>query len=90
MDGAGDCLHLFSGHYDTTVGSKKESPSYRRIAEDWGLAAKEILFISDISAELAAAQAAGMQTLASVRPGNGPLEDHLDIASIASFEQVLG
>jgi enolase-phosphatase E1 len=88
LDGVGDCLHLFSGHYDTTVGGKKESQSYQRIAKDWGLPATEILFISDISAELEAARAAGMQTLASVRPGNGPLDNDESIASISSFEHI--
>lgn len=85
----GDCLHLFSGHYDTTSGSKKESQSYLTIAGDWGLPPDEILFISDIAGELQAAQAAGVRVLASVRPGNAPLPPELEIDCIRSFDEVV-
>jgi enolase-phosphatase E1 len=89
VENVGNCLHLFSGHYDTTIGGKKESQSYQRIAEDWGLPPADILFISDIAAELEAARTAGLQTLASIRPGNSPLADTGDLACITSFEQVV-
>ena len=59
---AGNLLHLFDGHYDTTVGSKKSSDSYAAIADDWQLAAKRVLFVSDVVAELDAAEHAGMAT----------------------------
>ena len=72
---AGDLLDLFSGHYDTTIGSKKESSSYQAIAEDAGVRANDCLFVSDVSAELEAAHTAGMQTLLSVRAGNRPEPD---------------
>lgn len=84
----GDLLSLFSGHYDTTVGSKKETGSYNKIATDWGVAANEILFISDVVAELDAAQAAGMQTRLCVRPGNAEVTDRHDHKSIESFDEV--
>ena len=86
--GAGDCLSLFSGHYDTTSGGKKESDSYRRIAADWGLDPSEILFISDVADELLAARAAGCRVLVSVRPGNAALPPDLDIPQIDSFAAV--
>lgn len=89
LEGEGDCLHLISGHYDTTIGGKKESASYTRVADDWGLPAEEILFISDIAEELSAAKAAGLNTLASVRPGNSPLPDGFEIAGIRSFAEVI-
>ncbi len=84
----GDCLSLFSGHYDTTSGGKKESDSYARIADDWQLAPTSILFVSDIAGELQAAQQAGLQTRASVRPGNAPLPDSLQVIRIGSFEEI--
>lgn len=87
--GSGDRLELFSGHYDTTIGGKKETESYQRIAADWGLPAAEILFISDIAEELTAADAAGLQTRASLRPGNTPLPDDFPIASITSMQQLV-
>ena len=85
----GDCLQLFSGHYDTKIGGKKESSSYSAIAQDWSLAPEQIVFISDIADELLAAKAAGMQVLASVRPGNSPLPEDFPVASISSFARVL-
>ncbi len=88
VDGAGNCLQLFSGHYDTTIGSKKAASSYLKIADDWGLLPAEILFVSDIADELAAAQAAGLQTRASVRPGNAALPATLQTVCIDSFDEI--
>lgn len=72
---AGDLLPLISGHYDTTTGPKREASSYAAIAADWGLAAGEILFASDVAAELDAAGEAGMQTALCERPGNPSAPD---------------
>jgi enolase-phosphatase E1 len=69
---AGDLLSQFRGHYDTTIGGKKEAASYQKIAGDFRLTPAEILFLSDIAAELDAARAAGLQTALVVRPGNAP------------------
>ncbi|HEY2413967.1 MAG TPA: acireductone synthase [Pirellulaceae bacterium] len=69
---AGDLLSQFRGHYDTTIGGKKEAVSYRKIADEFHLPAPEILFLSDIIAELDAARTAGIQTALVVRPGNTP------------------
>src|SRR3984893_4217347 len=66
----GDLTHLIDGYFDTTTGSKAVTDSYRRIASALGRAEEEVLFISDVVAELDAASAAGMQMLLSVRPGN--------------------
>lgn len=71
----GNVLNLFSGHYDTTFGGKREANSYRAVANDWGLAPAEILFVSDLEPELTAASAAGLHVVASVRPGNTALGD---------------
>ena len=70
---AGDLGSSFISYYfDTTVGSKTEVQSYRQIAAALSLKASEVLFISDVVVELAAANGAGMQTLLCVRPGNQP------------------
>jgi enolase-phosphatase E1 len=58
----GDLTPLFSGYFDTRVGAKSEPESYRRIQQQIGTPAGEILFLSDSPAELDAARAAGMQT----------------------------
>lgn len=59
---AGDLSGLVSGWFDTETGGKRESNSYRRIAEQIGLPAGEILFLSDVVEELDAATRAGMRT----------------------------
>ncbi len=59
---AGDLTPLFSGYFDTEIGAKREADSYRRIAVAIGVPASDILFLSDVSEELDAARAAGMQT----------------------------
>jgi len=88
---AGNLLGHFRGHYDTTTGPKKEAESYRRIAADFGLLAGEILFLSDIVAELDAARDAGLQTALVVRTGNalgqaGSGTPHTEITSFAQLE----
>src|SRR5262249_52930599 len=72
---AGNLLPQFRGHYDTTTGPKKEADSYRRIAADFKLPPSDILFLSDIVAELDAARAAGLKTALCIRPGNAPAQN---------------
>ena len=66
---AGDLTPLFSGYFDTRIGAKLQPDSYRRIAEQVGVPAAEILFLSDLVEELDAAREAGMQTLCLAREG---------------------
>jgi enolase-phosphatase E1 len=60
---SGDLTPLFSGYFDTAIGSKLEASSYAAIAREIGLAPGEILFLSDNTKELDAARAAGMKTI---------------------------
>ena len=69
---AGDLNPLFSGNFDTTVGAKQERASYEAIAGTVGAAPDQILFLSDVDAELDAARAAGMQTARLLRPAATP------------------
>jgi enolase-phosphatase E1 len=71
---AGDLTKFIDGYFDTNVGKKSEAESYRKIAVAMDLKPSEILFISDVVAELEAAKEAGMKTLLSIRPGNSPQE----------------
>lgn len=64
---AGDLTGLFSGYFDTTTGHKREVESYVKIAEEIGLPAAEILFLSDVKEELDTAAGAGMQTVMLAR-----------------------
>ena len=65
---AGDLTPLFAGYFDTETGAKREAASYVRIAAAVGLPPGEILFLSDVEAELDAARLAGMDTVQLCRP----------------------
>ena len=84
----GDLTGFFSGHYDTTTGPKRAQESYACIAADWGLAPREILFLSDVVDELDAARAAGLQTALVVRPENSPVADAHGHPSIRDFSEI--
>lgn len=84
---AGDLTPLVREYFDTTVGAKQESASYRRIAEELERQPAEILFISDVVAELDAARAAELNVRLAVRPGNRPVS-RPDHAAITSFDEL--
>ncbi len=84
----GNMLHLFRGHYDTTIGPKKEAASYGAITKDFGLPPSQILFLSDVPIELEAARAAGMQTCLCKRPGNAKVPAGHGHPEITSFDQI--
>jgi len=73
---AGDLTPLFSDYFDTVVGHKREKASYLNIKTALGLAAYEILFLSDVTEELDSSKEAGMQTIHLVRPGTTPGNQH--------------
>lgn len=84
---AGDLTPLFSGYFDTETGAKRDARSYRRIAEALGAPPGEILFLSDVTEELDAARAAGMQTTLLARsPGSCP--DGTPHRCVADFDAV--
>lgn len=83
---AGDLTPLLSGYFDTQTGHKRESESYRRIAEAIGLPPGQILFLSDIREELDAARDAGMHTTQLVRPPQ-PLLD-AGHPAVADFDAI--
>lgn len=72
---AGDLTPLITAFFDTRVGAKVEANSYTKIAKALGHPAPAILFVSDVTAELRAARAAGLDVVLSIRPGNAPQPD---------------
>lgn len=60
---AGDLLHLFEAFFDTEVGHKRDADSYRLIADRLARTPGDIVFLSDVVAELDAARDAGMRTV---------------------------
>jgi enolase-phosphatase E1 len=84
----GDLTSLIDAYFDTHVGNKKQTDSYYKIAGNLKLSPDEILFVSDVTAELDAALAAGMMTVLCVRPGNAPYREDLHHRVIHSFEEL--
>jgi enolase-phosphatase E1 len=85
----GDLTEFIRDFFDTNVGHKTEPGSYTKIAELLRQPHSEILFISDVIAELDAARGAGLQTLLCVRPGNRPQPESSGHATIYTFDEVL-
>ncbi len=75
---AGDLTPLFSGWFDTEMGGKRETQSYRNIVDAIGVPAGEVLFLSDIVEELDAAREAGLQTALIDRLDDYPKPRHGD------------
>lgn len=84
----GDLRGYLSGYFDTSTGPKRESTSYSKIAAVCRLRADRLIFLSDVSAELAAASAAGFQVGLCLRPGNAPQPDADRWPQITSFGQL--
>ncbi|HVI72489.1 MAG TPA: acireductone synthase [Pyrinomonadaceae bacterium] len=82
---AGDLTKFIDDYFDTNVGKKGDAESYRKIAAAMDLKPSQILFISDVVAELEAAKEARMKTILSIRPGNSPEEWS---QAIHSFDEV--
>ena len=86
---AGDLTPLINGYFDTNIGAKKDPESYRRIARTLGQESSEILFISDVTAELDAGASAGFQTLLCIRPGNPAQTPESSHTIIKTFDEIL-
>ncbi|HLH25256.1 MAG TPA: acireductone synthase [Chloroflexota bacterium] len=88
---AGDLRPLLAGYFDTAnAGPKRERDSYARIAATIGQPPARIVFLSDVTAELDAARAAGWQTVGVRRPGEpcyaAGVGDHLAVTSFAALD----
>ena len=86
----GNILDLFSNHFDTeNTGHKRVIESYRIMTARLGVPAHQIVFLSDLQAELDAARGAGWNTVGVRREDDeywsAGVGDHL---AITSFEQV--
>lgn len=84
----GDLTPFFSGYFDTNMGGKKETASYRNIIDQLGMEPSTVLFLSDVEAELVAAEAAGLKTCWLVRDGELPDTDIRPVAR--DFREVDG
>jgi enolase-phosphatase E1 len=87
--GQGDLTDSINDYFDTAVGHKTEPNSYLKIAGHLQQQHTEILFISDVVAELDAARAAGLQTLLCIRSGNRPQSNLSAHVEIHTFDEVM-
>ncbi|TMP34828.1 acireductone synthase [Pseudoalteromonas rubra] len=81
----GDMRPMFSGYFDTRVGAKQQPEAYQTIVSQLSFAAHEILFLSDVVAELDAAKAAGMQTLQLWRDAQPRAQQHKYIEDFSHY-----
>jgi enolase-phosphatase E1 len=88
--GAGDLTPLIEAYFDTvSAGNKRVAGSYERIADALGLPAADVLFLTDLPAELDAAVTAGWQAV-GVRRAREPNAD-ADFGAhpvVASFDEL--
>jgi len=84
---AGNLTLYISAYFDTTTGAKIDASSYGAIAATLKRPAQEMVFISDVSAELDAASNAGLQVLMCERTGNRP-QPRSPHTRIADFNSV--
>ena len=82
---AGDLTRYIDQYFDTSVGKKIDPQSYLAIAANLSFDPTQVLFVSDVAAELDAAKTAGIQTRLCIRPGNPP-QPASQYQSIASFD----
>ncbi|CAR28491.1 hypothetical protein ZYGR_0S01220 [Zygosaccharomyces rouxii] len=84
-----DLNPLIKGYFDiNTSGKKLESSSYEKIVTQIGVAAEQVLFISDNVKELEAAHAAGVKTLLAIRPGNPPVQENHGFRTVEKFDSL--
>jgi enolase-phosphatase E1 len=81
----GDLSTYFLAYFDTQIGNKREPKSYQEIAHQLNFQAKDILFLSDVEAELDAASAVGFQVIQVLRPGITPSQKH---QTVANFNEI--
>ena len=85
---AGDLTRFISNYFDTHVGAKTDRSSYEEISHTLSIPRHQIHFISDVLAELDAANDAGMKTSLCIRPGNAVQEPSTRHQTIRSFEVI--
>ena len=85
----GDLRPFFSHYFDTGIGAKREPQSYTTILEIINHPPEQVLFLSDIPAELDAAQVAGMRTRQLLRPGTLASVHHLTLTDFGGLHEAL-
>ena len=87
----GDITSLFSNHYDTRIGHKREPSAYKNIVNDLKQlnyidTASNVLFLSDVVAELNAAQQSGMKTVELRRDEQASSSSHQSVSTFTEID----
>jgi methylthioribulose 1-phosphate dehydratase/enolase-phosphatase E1 len=86
----GDLRTYLSAYFDTKVGLKRESGSYKEILMYLGAdKPSDVCFVTDIIEEAIAASEVGIEAVLSVRPGNAPLPKSHQFKAITAFDQLV-
>jgi len=85
---SGDLTHHIAAFFDTRIGSKTETQSYRKIAKSLACNPCNILFISDTMKEIRAAHNAGMQAILCYRDLKASPPSEASVIIIHSFNEV--
>ncbi|MDZ4724723.1 MAG: acireductone synthase [Leptospira sp.] len=72
----GDQTNFFKEYFDTAMGGKKDTQSYKNIAHHLNVKTEDIVFFTDIVDEGFAAANAGIEAIILDRPGNTKQPDH--------------
>ena len=86
---AGDLTGILQGYFDTKIGGKKEEQSYIKIAREIHQDPGQILFLSDMQPEVAAASKAGWQVIRIIRPGTKPGSEFIEVADFISVANLI-
>ncbi|WP_404341923.1 acireductone synthase [Pseudoalteromonas mariniglutinosa] len=81
----GDIRSLFKDYFDTKVGAKQTPSAYANIISQLPFNADEVLFLSDVVAELDAAKSVGLKTLHLIRDGQTSSPAHPYINDFSQF-----
>jgi len=85
----GDLTPMIDRYFDTGVGGKRATESYRKIVAELGIEPSKIAFVSDIVEELDAAEASGMKTVLAIREGNAAVPGDVKHLAVTSLTDLL-
>lgn len=82
----GDITYLFSGYYDSRMGSKRQSRTFEFLVEEFGNSPSQVLYLSIVSAELDAAKQAGLHTCCVTAGEDANQIDHPVVSGVDKID----
>lgn len=85
----GDLRKMLSCYFDTSIGHKRTSNSYKEILLTLGAdSPSDVLFLTDVYEEAEAASEVGLEVILSVREGNAPLPEIHPFRTVTTFDDI--